>query len=113
VDEGLGQLQAAVSGRRRCASLRAESKERAGATAIAQTGISGGEQAVALIVFILIASIGVAAPVVIYFALGERAGPLLERLKNWLAYNNTMIMAVLMVIIGVKLIGDAISGLSG
>ncbi len=83
----------------------------AGATAIAKTGIPGSEQAGALIVFILIASIGVAAPIVIYFALGERAGPLLDRLKSWLAQNNTVIMAVLMVIIGVKLIGDAISGL--
>ena len=82
----------------------------AGATAIAQTGISGGEQAVALVVFILIASLGVAAPIVIYFALGARAGPLLERLKNWLAQNNALIMAVLLLIIGVKLIGDAISG---
>jgi hypothetical protein len=53
----------------------------AGATAIAQTGIPG-EQAVGLVVFILIASLGVAAPIVIYFALGDRAGPLLERLKN-------------------------------
>jgi hypothetical protein len=67
---------------------------------------------VALVVFILIASLEVAAPIVIYFALGERAGPLLERLKNWLAENNAVIIAVLMVIIGVKLIGDAISGLS-
>jgi threonine/homoserine/homoserine lactone efflux protein len=83
----------------------------AGATAIAQAGISGGQQAVALVVFILIASLGVAAPIVIYFALGERAGPLLERLKNWLAQNNAVIMAVLLVIIGVKLIGDGISGL--
>jgi hypothetical protein len=68
---------------------------------------------VALVVFVLIASLGVAAPVVIYFALGERAGPLLERLKGWLAHNNAVIMAVLLVIIGVKLIGDAISGFSG
>jgi threonine/homoserine/homoserine lactone efflux protein len=84
----------------------------AGAVAIAQTGIPGSEQAVALVVFILIASIGVASPVVIYFALGERAGPLLERLKNWLAQNNAVIMAVLLLLLGVKLIGDAIAGLS-
>jgi hypothetical protein len=53
-----------------------------------------------------------AAPIVIYFALGNRAGPLLERLKNWLAENNAVNMAVLMPIIGVKLIGDPITGLS-
>ncbi len=42
----------------------------AGAT-IAQTGIAGGQQAIAYGVFALIASIGVAAPVVIYFAMGS------------------------------------------
>ncbi|HTU96400.1 MAG TPA: GAP family protein, partial [Solirubrobacteraceae bacterium] len=40
----------------------------AAAAAIAQTGISAGEQAVALAVFIIIASLGVGAPVGIYFA---------------------------------------------
>jgi threonine/homoserine/homoserine lactone efflux protein len=39
------------------------------ATLIAQTGIPGGEQAVAYAVFALIGTIGVGAPVVIYFAL--------------------------------------------
>lgn len=85
----------------------------AGAAAIAQAGISTGQEAVALVVFVLIASIGVAVPIVIYFALGDRAGPLLERLMNWLGQNNAVIMAVLLLIIGVKLIGDAITGLSG
>ncbi len=83
----------------------------AGAAAIAKAGISAGEEAVALIVFVLIASIGVAAPVVIYFALGDRAGPLLERLKDWMAHNNAVIMAVLLVVIGFKLLGEGIAGL--
>jgi hypothetical protein len=41
--------------------------------------------AAALAVFTLIASLGVAAPVVIYFALGERSTELLARLKEWMA----------------------------
>jgi threonine/homoserine/homoserine lactone efflux protein len=84
----------------------------AGAVAIAQTGISTGQQVGAYVVFVVIASIGVAAPVVIYFAMGERSQQLLDRLKTWLARNNAAIMAVLMLIIGVKLIGNAISGFS-
>ena len=60
----------------------------------------------------LVASIGVATPVVVYFALGSRSAELLERLENWMAHNNAVIMAVLLVVIGVKLIGDAISGFS-
>jgi threonine/homoserine/homoserine lactone efflux protein len=84
----------------------------AGAAAIAQTGISAGEQAVALVVFVLIASVGVGAPVVLYFALGDRSRATLERLKTWMARNNAVIMAVLLLVIGVKLIGDAIAGFS-
>jgi cytochrome c biogenesis protein CcdA len=80
--------------------------------AIAQTGISTGEQTIALIVFTVIAAVGVATPVVIYFALGDRSAELLDRLKSWMTQNNGVIMAVLLLVIGVKLIGDAISGLS-
>jgi threonine/homoserine/homoserine lactone efflux protein len=85
----------------------------AGAAAIAQTGIGAGEQAVALLVFTAIASIGVAAPVVMYFALGDRSREVLDSLKTWMAKNNAVIMAVLLLVIGVKLVGDAIAGFSG
>jgi threonine/homoserine/homoserine lactone efflux protein len=80
------------------------------AAAIAQTGVSAGEQAVALAVFVLIGTLGPGAPVAIYFALGERSEQILDRLKAWMSDNNAAIMAVLCLVIGVKLIGDAISG---
>ncbi len=83
-----------------------------GATAIAQTGAAAGSQAVAMVVFILIATIGAAAPVAIYFAMGERSKPILDRLKERMSRNNSAIMAVICLIIGAKLIGDAISGFS-
>ena len=60
----------------------------------------------------MIAAAGVATPVVIYFALGDRSTELLDRLKTWMTQNNGVIMAVLLLVIGVELIGDAISGLS-
>ena len=84
----------------------------AAATAIAQTGISGGEAAVALAIFILVGSLSILAPVVIYFALGARAAAILDELKTWMAMHNAAIMAVLLLVLGLKLIGDAISGLS-
>jgi hypothetical protein len=84
----------------------------AAAAAIAQTGIGGGEQALAYAVFAVIGTIGVAAPVVIYFGLGDRSGPVLDRLKNWMAQNNAAIMAVVCLVLGAKIIGDAISGLA-
>lgn len=83
----------------------------AAGAAIAQTGIPGGQQALVYGVFTLVATIGVATPVVVFFALGDGAGPVLERLRTWMARNNAVIIAVLLLVIGVKLIGDAIGGL--
>jgi threonine/homoserine/homoserine lactone efflux protein len=80
--------------------------------AIAQTGIGAGEQAVALAVFILIATLGVGAPVVLFFAMGDRSAKMLADLKDWMASENATIMAILMLVIGAKLIGDGISGLA-
>jgi threonine/homoserine/homoserine lactone efflux protein len=84
----------------------------AAATTIAQTGISGGESAGALIVFILIGSLSILTPVFIYFALGTRAAVILDELKDWMAGHNAAIMTVLLLVFGAKLIGDAVGGLS-
>jgi threonine/homoserine/homoserine lactone efflux protein len=84
----------------------------AGATAIAQTGITGGEQAVALAVFVLIGCAGVATPVAIAFVMGDRSRDVLDGIKDWMARNNTVITVVILAVIGAKLIGDAIGGLS-
>lgn len=80
------------------------------AAAIAQTGVSAGKQAVALVVFVVVGTIGTGAPVVLYFAMGERSKRILDELKGWMAQNNAAIVAVLCLVIGAKLIGDAISG---
>jgi len=84
-----------------------------GATAaIAQTGAATGDQIVALVVFCAIATAGVGVPVVLYFALGERSKQTLDALKDRMTSNNGAIMAAVCLIIGAKLIGDGISGLS-
>jgi hypothetical protein len=82
------------------------------AAAIAQTGASTGSQAVALAVFVVIATLGVGAPVAIDVFMGKRATKLLSELHDWMARENTTIMAVICLIIGAKLIGDAISALA-
>jgi hypothetical protein len=81
------------------------------AAAIAGTGIEASQETIALGIFILIGTIGVGAPVIMYFVLGERSRKLLDGLKSWMAANNTVIMAVLILVIGAKLLGDGISGL--
>jgi len=82
------------------------------AAAIAQTGTSSGGQAVALAVFVVIATVGPGIPVGIYFLMRDRAAEILEGLRGWMARGNNTIMAVICIIIAAKLIGDAISSLS-
>ena len=84
----------------------------AAAAAIAETGVSRGEAAGALAIFILIGSLSILAPVAVYFTLGARAAAILDGLKTWMAAHNAAIMAVLLLVLGAKLIGDAIAGLS-
>lgn len=84
----------------------------AAAAAIAQTGASSSDQAVALAVFVVIGTLGTGAPVAIYFALGERSKAVLGDLRRWMSQSNAAIMAVLCLVIGAKLLGDAISGFS-
>jgi threonine/homoserine/homoserine lactone efflux protein len=102
---GMGALLSGVNPKNLLLTLGA-------ASAIAQTGIEAGQQAVALAVFIAIGTLGPGLPVAIYFALGARAERVLDDLKLWMAAHNSAIMAVLCVVIGAKLIGDAISGLT-
>jgi len=80
------------------------------AAAIAGADAGTGEELVALAVFILVGTLGPAAPVVMYFAMGTRATRLLAELKDWLGANNSAIMAVVCLVIGAKLIGDGIAG---
>jgi threonine/homoserine/homoserine lactone efflux protein len=84
----------------------------AAAATIAQAGMSSGDEAIALAVFVVVGTLGPGAPVAIYFAAGRRAHDILAELRHWLEQNNTVIMAVLLLVIGTKLIGDAIAGLS-
>ncbi len=82
----------------------------AGAAAVAGAGATDAEEAVAWIVFTVIAAIGVSTPVVIALTMGERADVLLERLKAWMARNNGVIVGVILLLIGVKLLGDGLGG---
>ena len=68
-------------------------------------------QVVSAIVFAVVASIGVAAPLVIYLTMGHRAATLLDELKAWMIHNNAVIMAVLLLVIGTKMLGDGIAAL--
>ena len=83
----------------------------AAAAGIAQSGLGGFQQAVVVLLFIVVASVGMIAPVAVFFAMGDKAAPVLDGWKTWLAANNTTVMIVLFVVFGVVLIGKGIGGL--
>jgi threonine/homoserine/homoserine lactone efflux protein len=84
----------------------------AAAAEIAEVGLPASQQVAVLVVFVFIASAGVLTPLVLSLALGERSRELLDSLEGWMARHNAVIMAVLFLLIGAKLIGDAVSGFS-
>ena len=84
----------------------------AGAAAIAEGGLSGEGDAVAIAAFVLIGSATTLLPVVGYLLLGDRIAAPLVRLRRWMAANNATIMTVVCVILAAKLIGTGISGLT-
>jgi hypothetical protein len=102
---GLGALLSAVNPKNGGLTIAA-------AASIAGAGLAGGEQAVVLAVFVLIGSVGVLAPLVLYLTAGERAAKTLSSWRIWAAAHNAAIMAVLFLVFGFKLVGDGIAVLS-
>jgi threonine/homoserine/homoserine lactone efflux protein len=82
----------------------------AAAVEIAEVGLPAGEQVAVLLGFVLLASAGVLTPLVASLALGERSRTLLDGVRRRMARHNAEITAVLFLLIGAKLIGDAVSG---
>ena len=76
---------------------------------VSTSGLSTAEEIGTLVVFVLIASLTVAAPVLLNLILGARAQPTLTTMKDWLAENNSTVMTVLFVVLGAKMLGDGIA----
>lgn len=99
---GMGVLLSAVNPKNLLMTIGAS-------VAIVQTGAPAADTFVALAVFVGLGTLGVAAPLAIFFAMGEGAVKVLDGMKTWLAANNHAVMAVLFLVIGAKLLGDGIS----
>ena len=78
----------------------------AAAGAIAAAALTTSETVVVTIVFVLLSSVTIIGPVLYVQFAGERAEKGLTELKGWLTQHNATIMAVLLLVIGVKLVGD-------
>ena len=80
----------------------------AASSTIAAASLSSGQEIAVLAIFLLIASATVAGPAIYYALARERAQRGLDSLKVWLVDNNSTVMAILLLVIGAKLLGDGI-----
>jgi len=80
----------------------------AAAATIASAALSTGQQVGAIAIYVFVAVLGVAAPILVTIFLGDRSNEVLDGWKAWLGQNNAAVMSVLFLIFGVVLIGQAI-----
>lgn len=85
----------------------------AAALDIAQANLSSFESIVMLAIFILIGSITVAAPVVVFLVMGDKAAKTLDGWKVWLTESNATVMFVLFLVLGLVVFGKGISSIFG
>jgi hypothetical protein len=76
---------------------------------ITGSGLSSSEEIATLAIFVVLASLTVAAPVLLNLALGSKAEGALTVMKDWLVANNNTVMMVLFVVLGAKTLGDGIA----
>jgi len=83
----------------------------AAAAAVAAGSLSIGQQFAVITLYVFVAVLGVAAPILVMVFLGDRASEVLDGWNVWLRQNNAAVMSVLFVVFGVVLIGQGIAGL--
>jgi hypothetical protein len=74
---------------------------------------AGGHVAAMIVLFVILASLSIAVPVVYMLVGGDAARRTLDGWKTWLAANNAAVMAVLFIVIGAKLVGSGLDAILG
>jgi threonine/homoserine/homoserine lactone efflux protein len=85
----------------------------AASASIAQAGLDATDTAIAVAVFVAIGSVTVVGAVLAYLVARDRAVGPLATIKGFMLANNNVIMMVLLLVLGAKLLGDGVAGLSG
>ena len=80
----------------------------AAAAAIVAGDLSNSQQIVAVVIFIILASLTIGIPVLWYLIAGESAKAKLDVLRGYLVQYNWVIMCVLFLVLGAKFIGQAL-----
>jgi threonine/homoserine/homoserine lactone efflux protein len=84
----------------------------AAAGSIAQAGLSTTDSAIAVAVFVAIGSLTVVGSVLFYLVGGDAATKPLATMEEFMADHGNVIMMVLLVVIGAKLVGDGLAGVT-
>jgi Sap, sulfolipid-1-addressing protein len=103
---GLGSLLSGLNPKSLAFTLTA-------AVTIAQAELTMGQQLISVVVYVVLASIGVAVPVLWYFLAQESASRTLAEWRVWLTANYATIMAVVFLLFGVTLTSRGLAGLIG
>jgi threonine/homoserine/homoserine lactone efflux protein len=82
----------------------------AASAAIATADLSDSDTALAIITFVAIGSATVVGAVVFYVAAPRKAERPLAAIREFMAENNATIMMVILLVLGVKILGDALAG---
>ncbi len=83
----------------------------AAAATIATASLPTGQEVGVIAVYVVIAVLGVAAPILVTLFLGDRAPEVLEGWNEWLRQNNATVMSVLFLVFGVVLVAQGIAGI--
>lgn len=82
----------------------------AAASVVADADLAAGQSVVASIVFLVIASVTVLGPVLLYLVNRDGAAKSLASMKDFMAVHNRAIMTVLLFVLGAKLLGEGLPG---
>ena len=85
----------------------------AAGVAIASAGLDSTQLIIALLIFVILACCSVAAPVVVYLVMGDKATPALNSWKSWLISNNATVMTILFLVFGFVVLSKGIGALIG
>ena len=83
----------------------------AAAASIAELGLSGSDEAVAIAVYVVLASWTVIGAVAAGLAGGEGASRLLDSVRRFMVANATTIMVLVLLVLGAKVLGDGLAAL--
>ncbi len=76
--------------------------------AVSSSGIAGPQQVLVVAIYVVLASLGVAAPIGAMLVLGDRSESVLDGWKAWLTRHSAAMMAVIYLLLGAVLIGKGV-----